>query len=299
MKYLRRIGLFSLLVVILVGGMGISVQPAQASGCAFYHVVRAGETLSWIGRYYGVNWTYLAQINNISNPRWIYPGQTLCISTTAVPPNPGYYPWNYSVIGVKYGVSVTVRTINFPDNVKFDVSIGRLNGGAYEWKKVADLDSDRGGTFKLVFNIPAEFASTSSLVIRITQAKKGFYVDRWFYNIPYGSGYGGPGPGYCGYGCFAPIPTIWIKSVVKDTSVTIVTSNFPAGVQFDVLMGAYGTEAIGGYTVASFNSGAGGAMELTFNIPAQLHGAYRIAIRTQNLATGYYSYNWFYNNTAY
>lgn len=290
MKHLRQFTMAFLILVILAGGMGFSVRPAQAAACTLYHVVRSGESLSWIGRYYGVSWTYLAQINNIVNPNKIFAGQTLCISTTAVP-YPTSYRWSYNVIGVKQGVSATIRTSNFPDNVKFDVSIGRLNGGVYEWKKVADLDSDRGGTFKAVFPIPVEFATTSSLVIRLTQAKKGFYLDRWFYNIPSGSGTGG----YYWWG----VPTFWVKKVVKDTSVTIVTNNFPPNVQFDVLMGAYGTKAIGGYAVASFNSGAGGVMELTFNIPPQLAGSYRIAIRTQNLATGFYSYNWFYNNTTY
>jgi LysM repeat protein len=290
MKHLRQVTMAFLALVILVGGLGFSVQPAQAAACTLYHVVRYGESLSWIASYYGVSWTYLAQINNITNPSKIFAGQTLCVSTTGVV-YPTSYRWSYNVIGVKQGVSVTIRTYNFPDNVKFDVAIGRLNAGVYEWKKVAELDSDRGGTFKEVITIPAEFASTSSLVMRLTQAKKGFYLDRWFYNIPAGSGTGG----YSWWG----IPTIWVKKVVKDTSVTIVTNNFPPNVQFDVLMGAYGTKAIGGYAVANFNSGAGGVMELTFNIPAQLAGSYRIAIRTQNLATGFYSYNWFYNNTTY
>ena len=288
MKNIRRITMAFLVLIILVGGTGFSVQPAQAAACSLYHTVRAGESLSWIGRYYGVSWTYLAQINNIPNPHWIYPGQVLCISGTSVTPPPAHVNWSYSVIGVKQGVSVTIRTASFPDNVKFDVSIGRLNAGAYEWKKVAEMDSDKGGSFKQVFTIPAEFASTSQLLMRVTQAKNGRTLDRWFYNVPASPGSGGPIYG---------IPTIWVKKVVKDTSVTIVTNNFPANVQFDVLMGAYGTKAIGGYVVATFNSGAGGALELTFNIPPQLVGSARIAIRTQNLGMGFYSYNWFYNNT--
>jgi hypothetical protein len=63
-------------------------------------------------------------------------------------------------------------------------------------------------------------------------------------------------------------------------------------------MGPMGTRGVGGYNMGSFNSGAGGTMTQTFAIPAALYGSYRISIRTQNSPTGYYSYNWFYNNTA-
>jgi len=40
-------------------------------------------------------------------------------------------------------------------------------------------------------------------------------------------------------------------------------------------------------------------MTLTFSIPAQLHGSHQISIRTQNQWSGYFSYNWFYNNSTY
>ena len=290
MRSIRRFSIVLLAAIIMISGLGFSFQPAQAASCTYVHYVHRGESLSWIGRYYGVNWLYLAQINNIKRPYTIYPGQRLCIAYGT----PVSMAWNYSVIGVVKDTSVTIRTSNFPDNVKFEAFIGRLSGGSYEWKKVADLDSDRGGSFKQVFDIPAEFAGTRQLLIRLTQTKKAISVDRWFSNILYNSGTGGLDGGWY----YGGIPTIWIVSVVRNTSVTIRTNNFPAGVNFDVLMGPMGTRGIGGYYVSTFNSGAGGSMVLTFNIPAALAGSNRIAIRTQNLATRYYSYNWFWNNTA-
>jgi len=63
MQYLKRVLFAVLALVILVGGMGVSAQPAQAAGCTYYHTVRYGESLSWIGRYYNVYWPYLAQVN--------------------------------------------------------------------------------------------------------------------------------------------------------------------------------------------------------------------------------------------
>ena len=45
------------------------------------------------------------------------------------------------------------------------------------------------------------------------------------------------------------------------------------------------------------NSGVGGTFTATYPIPAQLAGTPQIAIRLQS-ASGYYSYNWFFNATA-
>lgn len=98
---------------------------------------------------------------------------------------------------------------------------------------------------------------------------------------------------YTGY------PTFSIVSVVRNQSVTIQTYNLPAGDRFAVQMGNFGTRGVGGIRVATLNSGAGGSQTLTYNIPAGLKGYYSIAIRLQSTSgSGYYAYNWFYNNNA-
>ncbi|HJS28134.1 MAG TPA: hypothetical protein VJ768_00825, partial [Anaerolineales bacterium] len=62
-------------------------------------------------------------------------------------------------------------------------------------------------------------------------------------------------------------------------------------------MGPFGTQAINGIEVGTLNSGNGGSVEATFNIPAELKGLSTIAIRLDS-PQGYFSYNWFYNNTT-
>ena len=94
------------------------------------------------------------------------------------------------------------------------------------------------------------------------------------------------------------IPTFEIVSVVKDEQVTIKTYDFPADTDFMVTMGRMGTQGINGKEVARTNSGKGGSFTATYSIPAKFHGEQQIAIRLQS-STGFYSYNWFYNNTAY
>ncbi len=328
----RKIMLALIALVVVIGGMGFTARPAYASGCSYYHTVRYGQSLSWIGRYYGVSWVYIAQVNGIVPPRYVvYPGEVLCIPSGGYQPSyypsysPSYYPasysytptrtWSFSILSVVQNTSVTVQTYSIPDYVTFNIRIGRQTGGSYDWRDLPNLETGVGGSFQVTFNIPADFSGSTPLVLRMVQNKKNgksFSEDQWFSNIPGGSGTSGPGytpsyppgytPGYSpGYypGYHWGIPTIWIASVVRNSTVTFTTNNFPPNLDFEVRMGPMHTQGINGYYVGSFNSGAGGTMTLTFNIPPQLYNHYQIAIRTQNWWTGYYSYNWFYNNTAY
>ena len=196
MDYKKRLLIVLLALILAISLMGLAVQPAQAASCAFYHTVSRGQSLSWIGAYYGVSWPYLAEINDIKSPYTIYPGQQICMPAgTQYTYWPGYYypttyypyssaAWNYRVVSVVRGQTVTIETNNFPDNVYFEVKIGcRYCGLAMT--KVTDLDSDRGGTFKQRFAIPSEFAGYSQLEISLVQAKKGTTLNRYFSNTTF------------------------------------------------------------------------------------------------------------------
>ena len=93
------------------------------------------------------------------------------------------------------------------------------------------------------------------------------------------------------------IPIITIKSVVKDTSVTIYGYNFPKDQTFTVRMGKYGTLALGGTVVGTKEASAITDFTATYTIPAALAGLDRIAIRLDS-PQGFYSFNWFYNNPS-
>jgi LysM repeat protein len=92
------------------------------------------------------------------------------------------------------------------------------------------------------------------------------------------------------------IPTITIVAIVRNTSVTVQTANFPPNQSFNVTMGPIGSAGVGGYAAGTVNSGAGGVFTATVTIPTQMANASAIAIRLQSSA-GYYSYGWFYNTT--
>lgn len=93
------------------------------------------------------------------------------------------------------------------------------------------------------------------------------------------------------------IPTITIVNVVPNQSVTIMTHNYPPGQIFNVRMNYMGTLGLGGVSVGTLNSGAGGSVTATYPIPDYLKGQVQVAIRADSYQ-GYYSFNWFWNDTS-
>ena len=93
-------------------------------------------------------------------------------------------------------------------------------------------------------------------------------------------------------------PYFYILEVVKDQTVTIQAYNFPANDTLTVTMGEYGTYGVGGVVVGSTNSGSSGSFVATYTIPSTLAGREKIAIRLQSPTTGFFAYNWFFNNPS-
>src|SRR5262245_32228535 len=60
------------------------------NGCAY--VVRRGDNLFRIGARYGVTYQYLAQLNGIYNPNYVWAGQVISVPCGAVP-YPDYHPY--------------------------------------------------------------------------------------------------------------------------------------------------------------------------------------------------------------
>jgi len=99
--------------------------------------------------------------------------------------------------------------------------------------------------------------------------------------------------GYSGY------PTFAITSVVQGSSVTILGHNFPPNDTFWVRMNWMGTKGVSGTVVETVTTDASGNLsDSIYNIPGFLVSEYKIAIRLISPVSGYFAYNWFYNNTA-
>jgi hypothetical protein len=204
------------------------------------------------------------------------------------------YPY-FSITAVVKDQSVTIQTYNFPLNDNFIVTMGPYGGLGIGGIIVGTTNSGPGGSFAATYYIPAALVGSYRIAVRLQSPISGYYAYNWFYNntapapvtpVPT------PIPGYSGY------PYFFISSVVKDQNVTIQAYNFPPNDTFTVRMGPYGSLGIGGVVVGTTDTGVGGAFTATYNIPAALIGSYKIAIRLESPNTGYYAYNWFYNNST-
>ncbi len=222
----------------------------------------------------GYNWFY----NNTGSTGYYAPG----------------YNWvpTFNITSVATDSTVTVTTYNFPAGLDFTVRMGAYGTLAVGGIVVGTLNSGSGGSFSATFNIPDALKGSYRIAIRMDSAYYGYYAYNWFYNNTTSGTSGTYLPGYVG------VPTFNISSVASDSTVTVVTNNFPAGLDFTVRMGAYGTLGVGGIVIGTINSGSGGSFSATFDIPDALKGSYRIAVRMDSTSYGYYAYNWFYNNTT-
>jgi hypothetical protein len=197
---------------------------------------------------------------------------------------------------------VTIQTDNLRLNDTYVVTIGKMGTKGVNGIHVATVSTTNSGRITKTFHIPAAFHGASKIAIRLQSPTTGYYAYNWFYNSdanlhligtpePYPPK---PGPGpYHGYPYFS------IKAVDAATSVTIKGYNFPPNTSFDVRMNWMWTRGIAGAIVETVTTDASGKLsDSTYPIPDFLKGSYRIAIRLQSPATGYYAYNWFYNNDA-
>lgn len=198
----------------------------------------------------------------------------------------------FSIVSVVEDSKVTIKTYNFPKDVDFKVTMGKYGTMGIGGILITTTDSGEGGSLALTYDIPEALQGLDRIAIRLEATSGGYYAYNWFWNND-SDGEETPivTPGYTG------IPTFSIVSVVEDEEVTIKTNNFPKDVDFKVTMGLYGTKGVGGTLVTTTNSGEGGTLELTYDIPGGLAGLDRIAIRLEATSGGYFAYNWFWNNT--
>ena len=58
-------------------GQEIVIEGAAAEASTEYYTIQSGDTLSSIAANYGTTWQWLAEVNSISDPNLIYPGNTI------------------------------------------------------------------------------------------------------------------------------------------------------------------------------------------------------------------------------
>jgi plastocyanin len=153
MRHLQ-IFLVSLSIVLLLFLPG-DTQPVSAHGGSYgchWHYVRRGETLSGIGRRYGVSWRLLAQVNRLRNPNRIRAGSYLCIPAGArgyrPPPSygypqPGYPPPGQQPPPVATPPSTTTTVVQVRNNQFMPSSVTIRAGDTVVWMRAEGFHNVR------------------------------------------------------------------------------------------------------------------------------------------------------------
>lgn len=212
--------------------------------------------------------------------------------TAAIPTPPTSLPW-FEIEAVYPGSWVRIKCFNFYMPIAFDFWMGAAGTNGESGIYVGNANSRTAENFEITLEIPFALRNKASIDLRADSIDGYvFYVN--FTNIVGGASAASTSGSTSGTAFTGFIPTFDITSVVPDTSVTIMTHNFPAGQTFTVRMGPYGSYGIGGTIVATTDSGMGGSFAATYSIPAALKGSEMIAIRMDS-PQGYYSFNFFTN----
>jgi hypothetical protein len=216
-----------------------------------------------------------------------------------------------SFLDVSKGESVTIVTNYMPENTDIIAYMGELDSKGENGIVVGQMNTGNGGSFSATLPVPAELKDREYIVVRL-EAPKNWYCFNTFQNDPNGTN---PVPAlepnktpsapsepeytvttvsgkpYKGYPIFA------VKSVEQGKTVTVITDNFPPGLDFVAMIGKLGKNGEDGTAVGQFNSGEGGAFEATFDIPAAFKDYKDLSIRLV-APKRYYAYNWFDNSGA-
>jgi hypothetical protein len=223
----------------------------------------------------------------------VIPYQSMTASAEAIP--------TFDITDVTVDDTVTIQTHNYPAGLTFTVRMGNYGTLGVGGIVVGSFDSGSGGSFSVTFDIPEALHGRNRIAIR-ADSSQGFFSFNWFWNNTSSSSSSSSNtesasekeshtPSAHG------VPTFSIVDVNRDDNVTFKTHNFPGGQTFTVRMGRYGTLGIGGIVVGTFDSGDGGSFEKSFDIPDELKGQTRIAIRADS-PQGFFAFNWFWNNTV-
>jgi hypothetical protein len=213
----------------------------------------------------------------------------------------------FDIVSVVPDEVVTIQTYDFPAGKTFHVLIGRYGYFGIWGIDVGTTDSGKGGTFTATFKIPAELKGVPMLSIRLEDRVTDYYAYNWFKNsiveveTPVAAS-GETTDETATVATSAPVeeikhPSFIISSVDSGKSITIQGSDFPEFEEFNVLMGVYGTVGIGGEKVNTQKTGSKGEFSATYEIPADLKGAYTIAVRLESDYSDYYAFNYFFNTT--
>lgn len=91
-----------------------------------------------------------------------------------------------SIVEVVEDETVTIKTNHFPANTKFYVRMGEMGTKGIDGILVDTINSGRGGSFIVTFEIPRKFYGEEQIAIRL-ESNNGYFSYNWFENADHGN----------------------------------------------------------------------------------------------------------------
>ena len=255
--------------------------------CTRWHTVQRGEYLVKIAELYETKWNVLVQINNITTPNLIIPGQKLCVLNSKFSANPPtFVPTNSSnanvvALNVKEDQYVTLQGKNLATKSRYDIYLGKYKADPIDRYLVGSIITDEKGSFKGTFSIPKKLYDVLKIRVSITNPTSGVSNSNWFINTT-DSGYTG--------GMGSPELSISVQSVNKSDWVKVKTNHLPANVSFNVFMKKHGAPDRKAILVGTLRDTKGGSIEAIFNIPESFKEHSKLEIFAVNNALNMIEY---------
>ncbi|UCH61263.1 MAG: LysM peptidoglycan-binding domain-containing protein [Anaerolineales bacterium] len=152
---------FSLVLVLTFLAAALPAPSLAASAskpqCSTYHKVKSGDSLVSIAKYYKVNWTKIAEANNIIPPYTLYVGQSLCIpkdKTGVVSGAPTAQAASFKVL--RNGDNLVIRAYNFPTKSFYYVKVDDFKVDGLKWYKLGILRTRKANNVEASFQIPKD-----------------------------------------------------------------------------------------------------------------------------------------------
>lgn len=182
-----------LAVTILPAFVAFALTPKDAqvvtnvqgwNGCAY--TVRRGDDLFRIGVRYGVTYQYLAQLNGIYNPNYIYAGQTISVPCGAVPYVPNYRPSNQPYyppyqcpwcqpFDIPPNCGPTVQYTVQPGDNLFRIAV--TYGSTIQWIRTQNTLWGKVLRPGVVLNVPCQgYVKTYPTLVPLTPGQTNIYV---------------------------------------------------------------------------------------------------------------------------
>ena len=303
-----KLSLLALSLAVMLSGF-IAVQPAAAASsepvCTEYHTVQRGEYLAKIGLMYGVDWRWLAEINDLANPRLIYPGEILCVamsdgSGSPGIPNTGSNP-AFLVTSVKKDQAVTVKVSGYPANKTFNILMGKIGTKAVNGVLVGSAETNSNGVFNLTVDIPAKLQGQTSIAIRIEAADgSGYYAYNWFYNRTQSTSGSEGNSGSGSEGGSTYTAGLIVTSVVEDKSVSFKAGNLLPNKTYSVYLDRKNSsDKVTGQWLAYVYTDANGYVSDTIQIPNSYKDRRELSLRlVSSNGLSFVATSWFLNATS-